>query len=229
MKSPWASIAAINGSHRTDGLTSQVLRALAEPAASRGVTFDVINLADHEIRPCGTCGGCNSRPSQCSIADDDVPEIVRRLQGYDGIIYATPVYGFGLSSVMQTFIERAGVGYLRFSRPLANKVGGVIVVGRRYSHDRVYGQLVDNLLLNRMIISGSGFPAFVQGQFGSGPEADHEGFSSARSTVDRMIDLLDVLLLPHAGRHDVQRRLSSLPLNERVSLEGFPASHEGVQ
>ncbi|MFF0608083.1 flavodoxin family protein [Nocardia tengchongensis] len=217
---------AVNGSHRIDGLTGQVLATLGQAAAARGVGFDVIHLTQHLIQPCGRCGDCNTRRIPCEQKGDDVAGLVERIQGYAGIIYATPVYGFGMSGLMQTFVERAGVGYLRFERPLANKVAGVVVTGRRYSHDRVYGQLVDNVLLNRMIIAGSGFPAFVQGQFGGDPGADGEGMASAMLTLERMIDLLSVLLLPHNGPDEVRRRLASLPHNERAALEGLPGQPE---
>ncbi|MBT2510074.1 flavodoxin family protein [Streptomyces sp. ISL-98] len=211
----WATIAALNGSERPDGLTARVLRMLGEAAAEHGVHLDVIPLREYDITPCGPCGDCNIRPVPCGMPDDTA-SLVDRLIRADGVLYAAPVHGFGLSSVMQTFIERAGVGHLRFERPLANKVAGVVVTGRRYSHDRVYGQLVDNVLLNRMIMAGSGFPAFVHDQFA--PEEDREGLAAARGLIDRMIDMLRVLLLPHGGREDTARLLASLPRNERAAL-----------
>ena len=211
---PWATIAALNGSERPDGLTARVLRTLAAAAAEQGVHLDVITLADHDIGPCGPCGNCNVRPVPCA-QDDDVPALVDRMVRADGVLYAAPVHGFGLAGVMQNFIERAGVGHLRFERPLANKVAGVVVTGRRYSHDRVYGQLIDNVLLNRMIVAGSGFPAFVHDRFA--PEEDREGMAAALGLVDRMIDMLRIMLLPHGGREDTERLLS-LPRNERVGL-----------
>jgi multimeric flavodoxin WrbA len=213
-RGPWATIAALNGSERPDGLTGRVLRVLAGAAAEHGVHLDVIPLAEYDITPCGPCGDCNLRPLPCAL-DDDTPALVDRLIRADGVLYAAPVHGFGLAGVMQNFIERAGVGHLRFERPLANKVAGVVVTGRRYSHDRVYGQLVDNVLLNRMILAGAGFPAFIHDQFA--PGEDHEGMTAARALIDRMVDMLRVLLLPHGGREDTARLLS-LPRNERAGL-----------
>ncbi|MFC9897558.1 flavodoxin family protein [Nocardia sp. NPDC127579] len=212
----WASIVGINGSERPNGLTGQVLTALAAAAAARGVGFEIINLSEHVIGLCGRCGDCNTRDTPCAQVDD-VPAILERVQRHDGVVYATPVYGFGMSALMQAFIERAGVGYLRFTRPLADKVAGVVVTGRRYSHDRVYGQLLDNVLLNRMIVAGSGFPAFVHGQFGGEASADSEGMTAAVLTLERMIDLLSVLLVPHSGPEEVRQRLTSLPHNERAA------------
>ncbi|MBY8854394.1 NAD(P)H-dependent oxidoreductase, partial [Saccharothrix sp. MB29] len=84
-------------------------------------------------------------------------------------------HGFGTSALMQAFIERSGVGYLRFERPLTNKVAGVIVTGRRYAHTEVYNHLVTNVLLNRMVLIGSGFPAIVYGNQPGDAQYDDEG------------------------------------------------------
>jgi multimeric flavodoxin WrbA len=89
---------------------------------------------------------------------------------------------------MQVFIEKAGVGHMRFNRPLANKLGGVVVVGRRYSQMAVYEQITSNLLLNRMIIVGSGFPAVLNGGEPGSVLKDTEGVASVIAMVDRMID-----------------------------------------
>jgi multimeric flavodoxin WrbA len=99
------------------------------------------------------------------------------------------VPGFGLSSTMQLFLERAGVGFLRFGRPLTNKVGGVVVTGRKYSHGEVHSQLVNILLLNRLIIPGSGFPAVISTAGPDGALGDQEGLDAALRLVERMAEL----------------------------------------
>lgn len=156
----WATFVAINGSERIGGNTGDVLNHIAERCALRGVRVSVINLGDQQIAGCGACGDCNTRVSTCDVLDD-VPGIIKHMVAADGIIYASPVHGFGLSSLMQRFVERAGVGYLRFTRPLTNKVAGVVVTGRRYAHGEVHAQLINNVLLNRMLLAGSGFPAII--------------------------------------------------------------------
>jgi len=54
--------------------------------------------------------------------------VVNKMIEADGIIYAARCTGFGTPSLLQTFLERAGVGYLRFDRPLSNKVAGIVAV-----------------------------------------------------------------------------------------------------
>jgi multimeric flavodoxin WrbA len=127
------------------------------------------------------------------------------------------VHGFGTASLMQTFIERAGVGYLRFDRPLSNKVAGIISVARRYSAGEVWAQLTVNALLNRMIIVGSGFPAEVHALHVGDAEKDEEGLTNVIRLVDRMIDM--ILLLREykslTGNHDI---MPVADRNERVGL-----------
>ncbi|MFD0588652.1 flavodoxin family protein [Paenibacillus sp. GCM10027627] len=183
---------AICGSTRAGGNTDQALQYCAELARSRGVHFSILNLRDYRIGTSGLHGDCNSSEGPCEYKDD-MPYIIERMIAADGLIYAVPVHGFGMSQLMQNFIERAGVCYLRFDRPLTNKVASAIITGRRYNHNQVYSQLISNFLLNRMIITGSGFPAFLHGGKPSDVFKDLEGMDSVRRTVHRMIDMIQMM------------------------------------
>lgn len=186
------SVLAINGSERADGDTAEVLGHCAQQFARNNITMEIISLATASMVPCGPCGDCNTRLERCTL-DDDVVGIVDRLSRADGVIYATPVHGFGTASLMQTFLERAGVGHLRFERPLANKVGAAVVVARRYAHDAVIAQLTHNMLLNRMIVPGSGFPAVLRTEHGMSPLADTEGLVAVDAMVDRVSQIVHLL------------------------------------
>lgn len=208
-------IVAINGSER-DGNTAAVLRHAALVALDRGVEFEAINLREIQMLRCGPCGDCNDRRIRCEQTDD-VPTVVDKMIAADGIIYAAPVHGFGTASLMQTFIERAGVGYLRFDRPLSNKVAGIISVARRYSAGEVWAQLTVNALLNRMIIVGSGFPAEVHALHLGDAAKDEEGMTNVSRLVHRMIDMIELL---NEYRHLTGRQeiLAVDEQNERVGL-----------
>ncbi|MFB8761612.1 flavodoxin family protein [Nocardiopsis alba] len=203
------SFVAVNGSARVNGTSAAALAVAREHLAGFGARLNVVHLAERRIEAC-RCGRCNSRTTPCPV-DDDVADIVRVMTGSDGIVYTVPVYGYGASSLMQTFVERAGVGRLRFDRPLTNKVGGVVVVGRRYSHESVHAQMLHNLLLNRLIIPGSGFPATVRA---GGPDIvtrDTEGMSAMLAMFDRMLVLAQVLRgHPVPVPRDVETRLGVL-------------------
>ncbi|MCY0942926.1 flavodoxin family protein [Streptomyces antarcticus] len=207
-------ILAINGSERS-GNTADVLSHAAARAAEHGVEFEVVDLRNVRMERCGPCGDCNDRAVAC-VVQDDIPSVVQKMIDADAIIFAAPVHGFGTASLMQTFIERAGVGYLRFNRPLSNKVAGVISVARRYSAGEVWAQLTVNALLNRMILVGSGFPATVHALHRGDALKDEEGLKNVDRLVDRMAAMIG-LLREHrelTGRD----ALSSGDVNERVGL-----------
>ncbi|GAB2950819.1 MULTISPECIES: flavodoxin family protein [Streptomyces] len=204
------TVLAVSGSEHPSGTTADVLNHAEKILADRGAVLDVVHLGQARVTPCGPCGDCNVRLLPCAV-DDDVAAIVQRMIAADGILYAAPVHGFGTAALMQSFIERAGVGHLRFTRPLANKVAGVIVTGRRYSHTEVYSHLVKNALLNRMILVGSGMPPIVYSD--EVEQGDTEGLDMVRSMLDRMVDMIRLLREHRAltGRDG----LSPQTLNER--------------
>ena len=208
-----ATILAINGSERAGGNTDLAVAHAGRLIAERGAVLRTIRLREHRISPCSPCGDCNSRTLPCTV-DDDVPALVEQMVSADGLIYAAPVHGFGLAHLMQIFIERAGVGYLRFTRPLADKVGGIIVTGRRYSDSSVHNQIVNNLLLNRMILVGSGFPVLLRNTTGTPGLTDPEGVDALERMVHRMVDM--VQLLKRHQRVTGGPVLPSRDRNERV-------------
>lgn len=159
----------INGSERSNGNTEIAIdiakSILNKISGDNKVIFDVISLKDLMIKSCNDCHeveNCNYRKEPCQ-QNDDIKIVLKKMKEADCLIYATPVHGFGMPSLMQSFIDRVGVGYLRFERPLSNKIGGIIAVGRRYAHASVFSQLIQNFLLNRMIVVGSGFPVYLNG------------------------------------------------------------------
>lgn len=144
-----------------------------------------------------------------------MPAIVNRLVRADAIIYAVPVHGYGMAHPMQIFIERAGVGYLRFERPLANKVAGAVVTGRRYAHEAVYHQLIGNILLNRMILVGSGYPVVIHGGAPGSALRDTEGLASLATLISRMVGMARLLkATPQALRTTL---LHPETMNERAA------------
>lgn len=181
-------VVAVDGSERPGGATATVLEHMRRRFARQGAELRVLALRDHRLVGCGPCGDCTTRTLPCAV-DDDVAAIVEQLVAAEGVVYALPVHGFGTSSLMQAFIERAGVGHLRFERPLVDKVGGVVVVGRRYAHTEVVAQLQHNMLLNRMVLPGSGFPAVLHTDARSSPLHDEEGVEAVDALVDRMVDV----------------------------------------
>lgn len=103
-------IVAINASLRGDrGRTRFLLDRLLEGASEAGAECEVVTLARLKINRCLACDWCHApeHPLQCVQAGkDDVRDVFEKMAGADLLVYATPVYVFGLSSLLKTLIER---------------------------------------------------------------------------------------------------------------------------
>jgi multimeric flavodoxin WrbA len=179
-------VCVLVGSSRKNGLSNQICGLLQSQFNSKGLFGSFVHLADKRIEFCDADNQCQNSP--CRVADD-LPIILADMQAADGIIYMPVMHAFGVNSKFQAFLERVGYGYLRpLDRPLKDKIAAIIVVGRRYGHTAVYSQIMLNIMLNKMIMAGSGFPALFLGMLG-GANEDVEALEALEQTVDRMKDI----------------------------------------
>jgi NAD(P)H-dependent FMN reductase len=103
-------ILAINASHRGDqGHTRFLIDKLFQGAASAGAACEVVTLAKLKINRCLACLQCHTDTHllRCVYDDkDDVRTVFRKMAEADLIIYATPVYVFGMTGLLKTFLDR---------------------------------------------------------------------------------------------------------------------------
>ena len=186
----------ITGSTRRLGITAYASELTKTLFEEKGLSVKITHLCEANFSPCNSCGGsdesCNYREKPCE-KQDDMPLIIKDMLDSDIIIYAAPVHAFGMAHLMQIFLERAGVGYLRFERPLANKLGGCIVTGRKYNLGQVNDQFINNMMLNRMIIPGSGFPALLHGDEVDKSINQTEEIVALEQMVKRLSEVYNIL------------------------------------
>ena len=103
-------ILAINGSYRGDkGQTNALLEVLLSGAREAGADCEVVALAKHKINRCLGCDTCHTAEHylKCVYSDkDDAAAVFEKIATADLVVYATPVYVFGISSLLKTFIDR---------------------------------------------------------------------------------------------------------------------------
>lgn len=103
-------ILAINGSHRgRRGCTQLLIDKLAEGAASAGGGWETVVLSEKQVRPCLSCDVCGKPATmgRCVYEEkDDVKGIFDRMRGADIVVYASPVYVFGVTGLMKVFMDR---------------------------------------------------------------------------------------------------------------------------
>ncbi|MEM3623175.1 MAG: NAD(P)H-dependent oxidoreductase [Candidatus Bathyarchaeia archaeon] len=95
---------AVVGSQRECGnsflLTKEALKSFRE------IEYEIVQLADKELKFCNVCGKCISM--ECPL-QDDFNEILEKMKEADGIIFAYPKYLFGAPTELLCFLERLDV------------------------------------------------------------------------------------------------------------------------
>lgn len=112
-------IALINGSLRAGGNTDVIIKSLLDGAGSSDVTIQKFVLRDLHLNGCKGCYHCYKN-DDCSI-DDDMQGIHDAIQKCDLMIFASPLYWWGVTGLMKTFIDRL---YLYYPKSNTHLVAG---------------------------------------------------------------------------------------------------------
>jgi multimeric flavodoxin WrbA len=112
-------IVVINGSLRVNGNTDVIIKSLLNGAENTDVTMRQFLLRDIKIKSCIGCYSCYEK-DKCSIKDD-MQAIHHELQRSDLIILASPMYWWGVTGLMKTFIDRL---YLYYPKRNGHLVSG---------------------------------------------------------------------------------------------------------
>jgi multimeric flavodoxin WrbA len=119
-------ILGLSFSPRTRGNTEILLEAALLGARRLKAETELYRVAGKEIHPCDGCASCWDT-GKCHI-EDDMLEVYGKMREADGIIFGTPVYFYNMTAQGKTVIDRTfALG--RSNKNLANKVGGIVVVG----------------------------------------------------------------------------------------------------
>ncbi len=101
-------IVVIQGSPRKEGTskTDVLTKAFIDGAQKAGAKTETIYLREKKIMHCQGCFTCWTKtPGKC-IFNDDVADIMKTVNEADLVVFASPLYHFGMTSLMKKFIER---------------------------------------------------------------------------------------------------------------------------
>ncbi len=102
------NIVVIQGSPRKTGVskTEILTAAFIDGCRQAGAAAETINLREKKIRHCQGCFTCWTKtPGKC-IFDDDVADIMKTQNAADLVVLASPLYHFGIISLLKKYIER---------------------------------------------------------------------------------------------------------------------------
>ena len=97
-------IIAFNGSPCPGGNAAALLDEAIRPLRETGHTVRVFDLNVVNIKPCQDCGGCE-KTGTC-LHEDAMTEIYAKIREAERIIFASPIYFFGVSAQAKVMIDR---------------------------------------------------------------------------------------------------------------------------
>jgi len=102
-------ILALNGSNRgRRGHTAFLVERLFRGARAAGAECEEVTLADLKIERCLMCDRCQRCGDGRCVHDDkdDVRAVFDKMAAADIVVYATPIYIFGVSALLKSLLER---------------------------------------------------------------------------------------------------------------------------
>ena len=97
-------IIILQGSPNKKGSTQLLAQSFNEGALSAGHSVEIIDVAHANIHPCIGCVHCGYE-GPC-VQKDDVAVIRQKLLDADMVVFATPLYYYGMSAQLKILIDR---------------------------------------------------------------------------------------------------------------------------
>ena len=103
-------VVAIVGTYRKGHIIDSAVSALLESAAELGAETEKIYLLDRHIEFCTNCRKCvqdkNASLRGTCIHDDDMEQILSKIDAADAVVLASPVNFSTVTALMKRFVER---------------------------------------------------------------------------------------------------------------------------
>ena len=97
-------IVVLQGSPNKKGSTFILADCFRQGAEAAGHTVEMIDVAHAKIHPCIGCIHCGYE-GPC-VQKDDVEPIRKKILGADMLVFATPLYYYGMSAQLKILIDR---------------------------------------------------------------------------------------------------------------------------
>ena len=151
MKRKANNVLILNGATRINGNIDLILKTNIESSENTGIKIHQIKLRKKQIADCIGCFHCHD-DGKCSIKDD-MKEIREKINKSDLLILASPVYWWGVTGIMKSFIDRLYFYYSPWNKKLIAGKKAIIVSPMNMSSDihklkiliNFYDILFDNL------------------------------------------------------------------------------------
>ncbi len=100
-------VLAILGSGRTNGNSRKTMDAVIDGIDKNRNTVETVYLSRLKtLKQCIGCDSCRKESDECALKDDLI-EVIEKTRQADAVVVASPVYYFGLNSLVKSYIDRA--------------------------------------------------------------------------------------------------------------------------
>ncbi len=98
-------IAILNGSPKV-GNTAAMVNAFAEGAKEAGHEVEILHVGKMKIAGCLGCEYCHGKGEGTGIQKDDMEKVMPAYKEADMIVYASPIYYFGMTAQITAAMQR---------------------------------------------------------------------------------------------------------------------------
>lgn len=165
----------LNGSPHKAGCTYTALKEVADTLNSNGVETELVWIGTQPVAGCIACGKCGN--AGLCVFDDQVNEIHKRLNEFQGIIIGSPVYYGGPSGQVKCFLDRLFYSSLSEWK---GKLGAAVVSCRRGGASMAFQSLNMYFTICNMQVVGSQYWNQVHGFTPEDVRKDEEGLQTMR-------------------------------------------------
>ncbi|HCC00836.1 MAG TPA: flavodoxin family protein [Ruminococcaceae bacterium] len=99
------NILVISGSPRKNGNTEIMANVFSEAAEKNGNTVSRVNLSGTKVGFCTDCEYCLTHQGVC-VKKDGMDEIYEKMEKAELLVFASPIYYFGMSAQMAAVFDR---------------------------------------------------------------------------------------------------------------------------
>ncbi len=117
---------AFLGSPRSNGNTDTLARKMLDGARAAGLETQEVPLRGLDIQPCTGCDRCWKTDKPC-VYSDDMTGLYPVISGADALLFATPVYWYGPTTLMKALIDRLVVFNRPRGRPLIQGKAAIVI------------------------------------------------------------------------------------------------------
>ena len=118
-------ILILRASGRAHGFSHRLAEEFTKGAAETGHNVDNYDCALHNVRGCLGCNFCSKHDGVCG-QKDDFADIASKMTDADMLVFAFPVYYFGVPGQLKTIIDRTYS--LNFApKPLSDKKYALLI------------------------------------------------------------------------------------------------------